>query len=55
MLIVSADDWGGSVTETHAALRGYRERRIISLTTMLFMPDSERGCTAFDAGCYAVV
>jgi predicted glycoside hydrolase/deacetylase ChbG (UPF0249 family) len=55
MLIVNADDWGGSVAETDAALRCYRERRITSLTTMLFMQDSERGCSAFDAGCYAVV
>ena len=42
MLIINADDWGRSVAETDAALRCYRERRITSVSAMVFMQDSER-------------
>jgi predicted glycoside hydrolase/deacetylase ChbG (UPF0249 family) len=42
MLIVNADDWGRSVAETDAALRCFRERRITSVSAMVFMQDSER-------------
>jgi predicted glycoside hydrolase/deacetylase ChbG (UPF0249 family) len=42
MLIVNADDWGRSVAETDAALRCYRERRITSVSAMVFMQDSKR-------------
>src|SRR4029453_3552657 len=42
MLIVNADDWGRSVSETDAALRCFRERRITSVSAMVFMRDSER-------------
>ena len=42
MLIINADDWGRSVAETDAALRCYTERRITSVSAMVFMHDSER-------------
>jgi chitin disaccharide deacetylase len=42
MLIVNADDWGRSPAETDAALRCYTERRITSVSAMVFMEDSER-------------
>jgi chitin disaccharide deacetylase len=42
MLIVNADDWGRSVSETDAALRCFRERRITSVSAMVFMQDSKR-------------
>ena len=42
MLIINADDWGRSAAETDAALRCYRERRITSVSAMVFMQDSER-------------
>src|SRR4029077_15738727 len=42
MLIVNADDWGRSATETEAALNCYKERRITSVSAMVFMEDSER-------------
>ena len=42
MLIINADDWGRSVAETDAALRCYMERRILSVSAMVCMGDSER-------------
>ena len=42
MLIINADDWGRSAPETDAALRCYRERRITSVSAMVFVQDSER-------------
>ena len=42
MLIINADDWGRSVVETDAALKCYRERRITSVSAMVFMRDSKR-------------
>ena len=42
MLIINADDWGRSVAETDAALKCFRERRITSVSAMVFMGDSER-------------
>jgi chitin disaccharide deacetylase len=42
MLIVNADDWGRSAAETDVALRCYKERRITSISAMVFMEDSER-------------
>jgi chitin disaccharide deacetylase len=42
MLIINADDWGRSVAETDAALTCYRNRRITSVSAMVFMEDSER-------------
>lgn len=42
MLIINADDWGRSVTETDAALRCYQRGRITSVSAMVFMSDSER-------------
>lgn len=42
MLIVNADDWGRSPGETDAALACYRERRITSVSAMVFMEDSAR-------------
>lgn len=42
MLIINADDWGRSAAETDAALRCYKEKRITSVSAMMFMEDSER-------------
>jgi chitin disaccharide deacetylase len=42
MLIINADDFGRSGAETDAALRCYQERRITSVSAMVFMADSER-------------
>jgi predicted glycoside hydrolase/deacetylase ChbG (UPF0249 family) len=42
MLIINADDYGRSVTETDAALRCYTAGRITSVSAMVFMADSER-------------
>src|SRR5687768_14241441 len=42
MIIINADDWGRSRGETDAALSCYRERRITSVSAMVFMQDSER-------------
>jgi predicted glycoside hydrolase/deacetylase ChbG (UPF0249 family) len=42
MLIINADDWGRSVAETDAALKCFRERRITSVSAMVFMLDSKR-------------
>jgi predicted glycoside hydrolase/deacetylase ChbG (UPF0249 family) len=42
LLIINADDWGRSVTETDTALKCWRERRISSVSAMVFMEDSER-------------
>jgi predicted glycoside hydrolase/deacetylase ChbG (UPF0249 family) len=42
MVIINADDWGRSVAETEAAFRCYREKRITSVSAMVFMQDSER-------------
>jgi predicted glycoside hydrolase/deacetylase ChbG (UPF0249 family) len=42
MLIVNADDWGSSRSETDAALACFVKGRITSVTAMVFMVDSER-------------
>jgi chitin disaccharide deacetylase len=42
MLIINADDWGRSRSETDAALACFRQGRITSVTAMMFMQDSER-------------
>jgi predicted glycoside hydrolase/deacetylase ChbG (UPF0249 family) len=42
MLVIKADDWGRSQAETDAALKCYKEKRITSVSAMLFMADSER-------------
>jgi len=42
MLIINADDWGRSVAETDAPLKCFRERRITSVSAMVFMLDSKR-------------
>jgi len=42
MLIINADDWGRSITETDAAFRYYKAARITSVSAMVFMADSER-------------
>ena len=41
-LIINADDWGRSVAETDAALNCFRERRITTVSAMVYMLDSER-------------
>jgi predicted glycoside hydrolase/deacetylase ChbG (UPF0249 family) len=57
MLIVNADDWGRSAAETDAALGCYQERRITSVSAMVFMEDSERAAelannNALDVGLH---
>jgi len=42
VLIINADDWGRSLAETDAALKCFRERRITSVSAMVFMADSGR-------------
>ena len=42
MLIINADDFGRSVSETDAALECNRAGRVTSVTAMVFMNDSER-------------
>jgi predicted glycoside hydrolase/deacetylase ChbG (UPF0249 family) len=42
VLIINADDWGRSATETDAAMACYRKGRITSVSAMVFMEDSER-------------
>lgn len=42
MIIINADDWGRSRTETDLALSCYREGRITSVSAMVFMEDSAR-------------
>ena len=42
MLIINADDFGRSATETDAALGCYQKGRITSVSAMMFMEDSER-------------
>ena len=41
MLIINADDWGRSKTETDAALACFKAGRITSVTAMVYMEDSE--------------
>jgi predicted glycoside hydrolase/deacetylase ChbG (UPF0249 family) len=42
MIIINADDWGRSQTETDIPLECYRQGRITSITAMVFMGDSRR-------------
>lgn len=42
MLIINADDYGGSVDATDNILVCYKHRRITSASAMVFMADSER-------------
>ena len=42
MLIVNADDWGGSCAATDNSLTCYQNGRITSTSAMVFMGDSER-------------
>ena len=42
MLIINADDFGRSAAETDAALARYLEGRIMSVSAMVLMEDSER-------------
>jgi predicted glycoside hydrolase/deacetylase ChbG (UPF0249 family) len=42
MLIVNADDWGRSITETDAALKCLQRNRVTSVSAMVFMRDSQR-------------
>jgi chitin disaccharide deacetylase len=42
LLVVNADDWGGSEATTNAILRTFEAGRITSTSGMVFMPDSER-------------
>ena len=51
MIIINADDWGRTRTETDAALSCYKEGRITSVSAMVFMEDSVRAAdVAKDAG-----
>ena len=42
MLIINADDFGRSAPETDVAVKCYQDGRITSVSTMVFMADSER-------------
>jgi predicted glycoside hydrolase/deacetylase ChbG (UPF0249 family) len=42
LIIINADDWGGWKSATNAALACYEQKRISSVTAMMFMEDSER-------------
>jgi len=42
MLIINADDWGRSPAETDAALHYYKDGKVTSVSSMVFMKDSER-------------
>jgi predicted glycoside hydrolase/deacetylase ChbG (UPF0249 family) len=42
MLIINADDWGGSCAATDNSLICYQNGRITSASSMVFMADSER-------------
>ena len=51
MIIINADDWGRTRTETDTALLCYKEGRITSVSAMVFMEDSGRAAgIAKDAG-----
>ena len=51
MIIVNADDWGRSRTDTDTALFCYKEGRITSVSAMVFMEDSGRSAElAKDSG-----
>lgn len=57
MIIINADDWGQSRTETDAALSCYRNGRITSVSAMVFMVDSDRAAdlaneTGIDVGLH---
>lgn len=42
LLVVNADDWGGSEATTDAILRTFEAGRITSTSGMVYMPDSDR-------------
>jgi predicted glycoside hydrolase/deacetylase ChbG (UPF0249 family) len=42
MIIINADDWGRTTSETEAALECFKSGRITSVSAMVFMEDSER-------------
>jgi predicted glycoside hydrolase/deacetylase ChbG (UPF0249 family) len=42
LLVVNADDWGGSEATTDAILRTFAAGRITSTSGMVYMPDSDR-------------
>jgi chitin disaccharide deacetylase len=42
LLIVNADDWGGSEATTEAILRSFEAGRVTSTSGMVYMPDSDR-------------
>jgi chitin disaccharide deacetylase len=57
MLIINADDWGGWKEATNAALACFKQRRITSVTAMVFMKDSKRAAdlattTGIEAGLH---
>lgn len=57
MIIVNADDWGRTRAETDAALFCYKERRVTSVSAMVFMADSVRAAdlaknTGIDVGLH---
>jgi predicted glycoside hydrolase/deacetylase ChbG (UPF0249 family) len=57
MLIINADDFGRSATETDAALGCYQKGRVTSVSAMMFMEDSERAAKLakqndFDVGLH---
>jgi predicted glycoside hydrolase/deacetylase ChbG (UPF0249 family) len=49
MLIINADDWGRSLAETNAAFKCSKEKRITSVSAMVFTEDSQRAAELANA------
>lgn len=45
LLIVNADDWGGSEATTEAIFRTFEARRVTSTSAMVYMTDSDRAAS----------
>lgn len=57
MLIINADDWGRSSTETDVIVKFFKDQRITSVSAMVYMDDSERAAriaidTQIDVGLH---
>jgi len=57
MLIINADDWGGTLADTDAAFSCYKKGRITSVSAMVFMEGSARAAnlakeSGIDAGLH---
>src|SRR5687767_7529596 len=54
MIIVNADDWGRSVTDTNATLICCRAGGVTAVSAMMFMADSERAAQLAQEHCLDV-